>query len=91
VQPDVGAHRLDRERRRVRRDDRVGSHAADLGDDVPLHVEVFEHRLEHEVAALELLPAGAAGDDRCEEGLARTDLFANRRERLVDARLLEIA
>ena len=91
VQADVGAHLLDRERRRVRREDRIRRDLANLGEDRPLHVEFLEDRFEHEVAAGELLPAGAAVDDRREKRLACADLFPNRRERLVDARLLEIA
>ena len=60
-------------------------------EDLALHVELLEHRLEHEVAAGELLPAGAAVDERGEERLSRTDLLADRRERGVDARLIDVA
>ena len=69
MQADVRAHLLDRERRGVRREDRVRRDLAHLGEDLALHVELLEHRLEHEVAACELLPARAAVDERREERL----------------------
>ena len=68
-----------------------GATSPHLCEDLALDVELLEDRFEHEVAALELLPAGAAVDERREERLALADLLANRRKRLVDAALLEVA
>ncbi len=88
VQADVGAHSLDRERRRVRREDRVRRRLARRGENLALHVHLLEHRLEDQVAAGEVLPAGSAFDDRPEE---RLDLVADRLQGFVDARLVEVA
>src|SRR5439155_23944002 len=69
----------------------AGCDAARRGEAPALHLELLEDRLEHAVAAGELVPAGAAVDDRREERLLCSDLLANRRERLVDASLVEVS
>ena len=91
MQPDVGAHLFDRERGRVRRDDCVRRDAAQLGDDLALHLELLEHGLQDEIAAFELLPAGAAVDDRREKRLLHADVRADRLQGLVNACLVEVA
>ena len=92
----------DRERRGVRREHALVAHdALELGEDLLLHLELLEHRLEHEVAVREAVVVGAAGDERRQEprlafvvpafrGLA-ADLRADVGERLVDDLLLHVA
>ena len=64
----IGAHLLHRERRRVRREHALGrDDALELGEDLLLDGHLLEDGLEHEIAAGEDLPLGAARDERGEE------------------------
>ena len=99
---EVGAHLGDGERRRVRREDALGrDDALELGEDLLLHRHLLEDRFEHEVAAREDVPLGAAGDERAEEArLAFAEpsaahelgeLVRDPRDRVVDLLLGEVA
>ena len=99
---EVSAHLRHRERGRVGREDALGGHdALELGEDLLLDGHLLEHRLEHEVAAREHVPARASGDERAEEprlALAQPaaadelgELVLDPRDRLVDLLLREVA
>ena len=73
----------------------------ELAEDLLLHAHLLEHRLEHEVAVLEALVRGRAGDDRAQEARlvlgqppARggvVELLADVRDSGVDDVLVEVA
>ena len=86
VQPDVGAHLGERQRRRVRGEDRVRRELSQSREDLLLDRELLDDRFENEVAVLEALPAGRAGDER----RPRADLGADVRERGVDELVGEV-
>ena len=95
-------HRGDGERRRVRRKHALGGNdLLQFAERLPLHVELFEDRLDREVAVLELLVRGRALGERSErDGVLRIEsapcgrrreVVADRLQRVVDDLLLEIA
>ncbi len=99
---ELGPHLGDGERGRVRREDALrGDDLLELREDLLLHRHLLEHRLQHEVAAREDVPACAAGDERAEEArLALAEpapadevaqLVLNPRDRLVHLLLRQVA